>query len=208
MGSFQAHTGCTTQVTEQAQIRPMHIAETHDLGGNSIFGVLKQFDYSLLKYPKEPDQNTTIHRPLTILEVSSFKEGLNMLFNVKTTSTDVVRTAAIILFTIFLFTIIYMCLPSFRLWFNDCCSITKPHKYWGQKYTNVPHFVKIHTDAPTLKERWTRFCTNIRTHFTRTSQSTETHTHRSNIPIPTMYQDLQNPLPSNTLYPHIITNPI
>jgi hypothetical protein len=39
IGSFQAHTGCTTQVTEQAQIRPMHVAEIYDLEGNLIFGV-------------------------------------------------------------------------------------------------------------------------------------------------------------------------
>ena len=206
MGSFQAYTGCVTQVTEQAQIRPMHIAEIHDLGGNSIFGVLKQFDYSKLQYPKEPDQNTTTAKPLTILEVSSFKEGLNMLFDVKTSSTDVVRTISIICIILLAFALIYTCLPPFRLWFNDCCSITKPHKYWGQKYANVPHFVKIESERPNLRQRWTRFCTNIRTHFTRTSQSTNTH--RSNVPIPTMYQDLQNPLPSNTLYPHIITNAI
>ena len=206
MGSFQAHTGCTTQVTEQAQIRPMHIAEIHDLEGNSIFGVLKQFDYSLLKYPKEPDQNaTTTQKPVTILEVSSFKEGLNLLFDINTNSTDVVRIVTIIMICLLIFLVIYTCLPSFRLWFNDCCSITKPHKYWGQKYVNVPHFVKIEQDPSHLRERWTKFNNNIRKFFTRTSQNT---THRSNIPIPTTYQDLQNPVISNTLYPHIITNAI
>jgi hypothetical protein len=184
----------------------MHIAEIHDLEGNSIFGVLKQFDYSLLKYPKEPDQNaTTTQKPITILEVSSFKEGLNLLFDINTNSTDVVRIVTIIMICLLIFLVIYTCLPSFRLWFNDCCSITKPHKYWGQKYVNVPHFVKIEQDPSHLRERWTKFNNNIRKFFTRTSQNT---THRSNIPIPTTYQDLQNPVISNTLYPHIITNAI
>lgn len=205
IGSFQAHTGCITQVTEQAQVRPMHIAEIHDLEGNSVFGVLKQFDYSLMKFPKEPDLNTTTFKPLTILEVSSFTEGLNLLFDVKTNSTDVIRILLIILAFIFVFFLIYLCMPSFRLWFNDCCSITKPHKYWGQKYTNVPQFVKIHQDPSTLRQRWLRLCNRIRNCHTRSSQNQQ-NTNRTHIP--TTFHDLQQPIITNTLYPHVITNPI
>ena len=205
IGSFQAHTGCTTQVLEQAQIRPIHVAEIHDLEGNSVFGVLKQFDFSAIQYPQEPDQNTTTQKPITILEVSSFTQGLNLLFDVKTNSTDVARIFLALTCFIILFLIIYLCVPPFKLWFNDCCSFTKPHKYWGQKYINVPQFVKIQKPATHVHERMQHFCSNIRKFFTKTSvNNTNTINNSSNHA--DFYHDFQQPVITNSMYPTINLN--
>ncbi len=84
IGSFKAHTGCITQVTELAQVRPIHIAEIQDLASDTIFGVLKQFDFSSVTHP--PDQNlanTTTPKPLTILTVNNFSEGVRLLLTSK-----------------------------------------------------------------------------------------------------------------------------
>jgi len=197
LGSFQAHTGCTTQVTEQAQIRPIHIAEIHDLASNSIFGVLSQFNLSLVNYPKEPDQNITTPKPLTILEVSSFTEGLNLLLDVKTTSTDVARVFLVLALLLIAFLLLYLCVPSFKLWFNDCCSFTKPQKYWGRMYANVPQFVKIHQPASHLHERLQKFFSTIRKKTTRTSQN---KAELDTDPEP-IYAQMHMPLQTNTLYP-------
>ena len=207
IGSFQAHTGCTTQVLEQAQIRPIHVAEIHDLEGNSVFGVLKQFDFSSIQYPKEPDQNTTTQKPITILEVSSFSEGLQLLFDVQTNSTDVARIFLGITIFIIFFLLIYLCVPPFKLWFNDCCSFTKPHKYWGQKYINVPQFVKIHKPSSHLHERMQHFCTRIRNLFTRTSAyNTNSKTSTSNPCNAEIFHDFQQPIITNSMYPNINLN--
>ena len=171
MGSFQAHTGCTTQITEQAQIRPIHVAEIHDLDSNSVFGVLKQYNFSSIQYPKDPDQESTTFKPITILEVSSFSEGLNLLLDVQTNSTDVARIFLVLAIFIILFLTIYISVKPFKLWFDDCCSFTKPHKYWGQKYINVPQFVKIHRPQSHFHERLQQTFSNIRNFFTRTSQT-------------------------------------
>jgi len=142
IGLFQTHTGCTTQVTESAQIRPIHVAEIHDLESNSVFGILKQFDFSAVTYPPLPYQNTTTFKPITLLEANSFQEGLDLILSIQTTSTDVARIFLILIILVLIFIIIYKSCKTFRLWFNDCCSFTKPHKYWGRKYDNVPHFIK------------------------------------------------------------------
>jgi len=143
IGSFQAHTGCITQVTELAQVRPIHIAEIHDLASDTIFGVLKQFDFSSVTYPPDQNlQNTTTQKPLTILTVNDFSEGVKLLFDVQTNSTDVVRAFMVIFLLIAIFLIFYSCNKTFRLWFNDCLSFTKPQKYWSRKYDNVPHFIR------------------------------------------------------------------
>jgi len=193
IGSFQTHTGCITQITEQAQIRPIHVAEIHDLDSNSVFGVLNQFDFSAIQYPKEPDQETTTMRPITLLEVSSFSEGLNLLFDVKTTSTDVARVFLVIAILFIFFLSLYACIPSFKLWFNDCCSITKPHKYWGRKYMNVPQFVKIQ-QTNTIKERIMHYINRFRNIFTRTSQNQTNQSNNANI-----FHEFQD----NHLYPNL-----
>ena len=194
LGSFQAHTGCITQVTELAQIRPIHVAEIHDLASNTIFGILNQFNVSLAKYPKEPDQPTSTFKPLTILEVSSFEEGLKILLDVKTTSTDVARVFLVLALIFIAFLLIYLCVPSFKLWFNDCCSFTKPQKYWGRMYANVPQFVRMHQPNTHLHERLQKFLSNLKLKTTRTSQDN---------PKETEQQDIEAPitLPTNTMYP-------
>ena len=196
IGSFQAHTGCTTQITDQAQIRPIHIAEIHDLDSNSVFGVLKQFDFTAVKYPQEPDLNTTTMKPITILEVSSFSEGLSLLMNVQTSSTDVARILLVLAIIIIIFLILYTFVKPFKLWFNDCCSFTKPHKYWGTKYMNVPQFVRIHQPGSHFHERFQHFCSNIRNFFTRTSQ-TNTEPNAE-------YYERQPPQRPGTIYPEMI----
>jgi hypothetical protein len=202
IGSFQAHTGCTTQILEHAQIRPIHVAEIHDLEGNSVFGVLKQFDFSAIQYPKEPDHNTTTMKPITILEVSSFSQGLNLLLNVNTDSTDIARILLIFLMLLVFFLLIYFSVPPFKLWFNDCCSFTKPNKYWGQKYMNVPQFVRIHHPKPKLHERMQQICSTIRNFFTRTSQNQERNISNYN----EVFQEFQQPIITNSMYPTINQN--
>lgn len=142
IGSFQAHTGCITHVTESAQVRPIHIAEIHDLASDSIFGVLKQFDFSAVTYPPEPNLNTTTQKPITILDATNFSDGLKIIFDIEATSTDVIRVFLVIFVFLAIFLTIYGCSKTFRLWFNDCCSFTKPTKFWSRKYDNVPHFIK------------------------------------------------------------------
>ena len=200
IGSFQAHTGCITQISEQAHIRPMHIAEIHNLDGDSIFGILKQFDKKQAIYPKEPSINTTTMRPPTILEVNNFSEGIKLLLNVQTNSTDVVRTLLILVFLLIIFLLIYACIPQFKLWFNDCCSFTKPHKYWGQKYANVPQFVKIHKpDNNTFRQKLQKFCNRIR-NICRSNDPPVQPTHVPNIE---EVFDFQQPIYSNSRYPTI-----
>lgn len=167
IGSFQAHTGCITQVTESAQVRPIHIAEIHDLASNSIFGVLKQFDFSSVTYPPDPNLNqTTTAKPLTILEVNSLGDGLKLLLDIQTTSTDVARVFVVIFAFLLLFFIVYACFTPFRLWFNNCMSCTKPGKYWERYYDNVPQFIRIKPKANShIHERIQRMVSAVRKPF-------------------------------------------
>lgn len=144
IGSFQTHTGCITQVTESAQIRPLHIAEIHNLETNSAFDMLKQFDFSAITYPPEPNlTDTTTIKPPTIMDAKSFSEGMSLLLNFETTSTQVARTFLIIFIILTIFFTIYGCSTTFRLWFNNCMSCTKPSKYWSKYYDNVPQFIRV-----------------------------------------------------------------
>ena len=167
IGSFQAHTGCITQVSESAQVRPIHVAEIHDLASDSIFGLLKQFDSSAVTYPPEPNLNlTTSQKPITILEVQSFSEGLKLLFDVDTDPTDVARVFVVIFLFIILFLLVYGCSASFRLWLNTCCLQTKPGKYWSKQYGNVPEFIRIKPRANAhLQEKFQAFAAAIRKPF-------------------------------------------
>ena len=200
IGSFSAHTGCVVQVAESAQIRPLHVAEIQNLAGNSVFGVLKQFDFSALKYPPDPIHNTTTMKPLTIFEVDNFHEGLKLLLDIQTNSTDVARAFLIIFLLILFFLIIYCASTNFRLWFNDCCSFTKPSKFWGRQYQNVPEFIR---STPNTLQTCKQKIQNCISHIKRPFKQPQTQQPTSEPP--TKYIDdlemLERMHVNNTLYP-------
>ncbi len=130
IGSFQAHTGCITQVSESAQVRLIHVAEIHNLASNLIFGLLNQFDSSAVTYPPDQIPNlTTIQKPITILYVQSFKQGLKLLFDVTTHPKDVAK----ILLVIFIFIILFL----FGLKMQQIFSTLVKHLFFSNKTQQI-----------------------------------------------------------------------
>jgi hypothetical protein len=75
-------------------------------------------------------------------DVSSMRDAVNLVFNQDTTLAEVIRIFIYILTILSILGTIYCFYPKFRLWFNGCCFITKPTKYWRDvKGYKVPDFI-------------------------------------------------------------------
>ena len=81
-------------------------------------------------------------------------DALQILFDPSKTATQALRTFTIMMCIIIVIMLAYGLCKKFRLWFNDCCSFSKPHKYWSRQYEHVPQYVRRHLENKHYHERF------------------------------------------------------
>ena len=140
-GKIEIAPGCNIKISENANIRPSYVISRHNLEGDSFFKFLNVSGMPFV-YPTTTKPPNVTRTPIVFREVASLKEAINIVFNQDTTLAEAIR---IIIYLITIFSIlatIYCCYPRFRLWFNGCCFITKPTKYWRDvRGYVVPDFI-------------------------------------------------------------------
>ncbi len=140
-GKIEIAPGCNIKISENANIRPSYVISRHNLEGDSFFKFLNVSGMPFV-YPTTTKPPNVTRTPIVFREVASLKEAINIVFNQDTTLAEAIRMI-IYLITIFsILATIYCCYPRFRLWFNGCCFITKPTKYWRDvRGYVVPDFI-------------------------------------------------------------------
>jgi len=141
-GELQTAPGCTLNINKQISVRPSYVLSRHNLEGDSFFKFLKVPDMPLHKYPTTTKAPNTTLSPFQFRDVSSIGEAVNVVFNHDTTVAELIRILCYIVAILSILATIYCCYPRFRLWFNGCCFIQKPTKYWRDvKGYKVPDFI-------------------------------------------------------------------
>jgi hypothetical protein len=80
--------------------------------------------------------------PVHLKDISSVGDAVNIIFNQDTTLAELIRIVIYIMSFISILGAIYCIYPKFRLWFNRCCFLQKPTKYWRDlKGYIVPDYV-------------------------------------------------------------------
>ena len=147
-GQIQTMPGCTIQAGLEISVRPGFVASKHNLQGDTLFNILKVPDMPML-FPTLPPIEETSPRPVfSFRNVSSIREAAGVIFNEDTVLAEAVRILCGIGIAIAIFAAVYGCCPSFRQWFNGCCFLQKPTKYWRDvKGYQVPDFISRHRQA-------------------------------------------------------------
>ena len=143
-GQITTQPGCQISAKEQIiSIRPGYVRSRHNLEDNTFFEILKIPEKQWL-IPSTTTQlpiNITLP-PFTFRDANTFKDSMSVIFNKDTTYAEAIRIICYISVIVTIFLSFYCCFPRCRLWFNGCCFIQKPTKYWRdvRKY-QVPDFI-------------------------------------------------------------------
>jgi len=138
MGSFEVNPGCIIHVPPDTNIRPEYMMGQLLLSGSSILDGYKNHSTDLVIIPPPLNISTTTFKPLTITNVKSLRQAVDLIFNHEQTFTEVIRVIAYIAMALFLIWSLTFCFPKFRLWLKSFCLITKPEKYWGMRKYVIP----------------------------------------------------------------------
>ena len=138
MGSFEVNPGCIIHVPPDTNIRPEYMMGQLLLSGSSILDGYKNHSTDLVIIPPPLNISTTTFKPLTITNVKSLRQAVDLIFNHEQTFTEVIRVIVYIAMALFLIWSLTFCFPKFRLWLKSFCLITKPEKYWGMRKYVIP----------------------------------------------------------------------
>jgi hypothetical protein len=96
----------------------------------------------LHKYPTTTKAPNTTLSPISFRDVGNIGDAVSIVFNHDTTFAEMIRILCYIVSILSILATIYCCYPRFRLWFNGCCFIQKPTKYWRDvKGYQVPDYI-------------------------------------------------------------------
>ena len=139
-GKLQIAPGCNIKV-KNAEIRPSYVVSRHNLEGDTFFKFL-QVPGMPHEYPTTAKPPNVTQTPLVLREVASLSDAVSIVFNQDTALAEAIRILVYIISISSILATIYCCYPRFRLWFNGCCFITKPTKYWRDvRGYVVPDFI-------------------------------------------------------------------
>ena len=140
-GKLQIAPGCNIRISKNAQIRPSYVVSRHNLEGDSFFKFL-QVPGMPHSYPTTTKAPNVTKTPMVFNEVASLNDAINIVFNQDTTLAEMIRILVYMVSILSILATIYCCFPRCRLWFNGCCFITKPTKYWRDvRGYVVPEFI-------------------------------------------------------------------
>lgn len=140
-GKLQIAPGCNIKISKTASIRPSYVISRHNLESDTFFKFLQVPGMPNL-YPTTKAPVIVSQDPVRFKDVSSIGDAVNIIFNQDTTLAELIRILIYIMFFISVLGSIYCIYPKFRLWFNGCCFLQKPTKYWRDvKGYIVPDYV-------------------------------------------------------------------
>ena len=116
MGTFQVSPGCAIQVPPDTNIRSEYMIGQEFLSGDTIMGTVNQLENISIIIPQHHEIFTSTFKPLTLTDISSFRQGIELIFNHKQTFTEVVRVIAYLLNIFFLIFSLAMCFKPIRLY--------------------------------------------------------------------------------------------
>jgi hypothetical protein len=142
VGELQTAPGCNIKINKQVSIRPSYVLSRHNLEGDSFFKFLQMPNLPLHKYPTTTKAPNTTLSPIKFRDVETIGDAVSIVFNHDTTFAEMIRILCYIVSVLSILATIYCCYPRFRLWFNCCCFIQKPTKYWRDvKGYQVPEYI-------------------------------------------------------------------
>ena len=168
-GSLTTSASCNIRVGDFITIRHEFTARTSRLS-DILFPVLTAFDTSLNHFPLPtlaPSVITFKPPETKLLEANSLHEALDILFDPNQTAIQALWSLIYFICFILCFLILYTTWEWFRLWFNDCCSCSKPQKYWNRYYEHVPQYVRRTTQHVKNSNVHERFQKNMSKLFGR-----------------------------------------
>jgi len=143
MGTGQIATfpGCTIQAAnDNISIRPGFVASRYSLQSDTLFQILRVPDRAML-FPTTTPFPENVSIPYKFRDISSVDDAFKLIFNQDTTYAEAIRIITYIVIILISLACIYCCFPRCRLWFNGCCFLQKPTKYWRDvKGYEVPDF--------------------------------------------------------------------
>jgi hypothetical protein len=138
MGTFDVTPGCMIHVPPDTNIRPEYMIGQEFLSGDTLMGTIKDYTKDSAFLPLLLNVSTSTFKPLKINDVSTFQQGIDLIFNHEQLSTEVVRVIAYLCIAIIILYSLTCCFPKLRLWLKSFCLITKPEKYWGMRKYIIP----------------------------------------------------------------------
>jgi hypothetical protein len=138
MGTFDVNPGCMIHVPPDTNIRPEYMIGQEYLSGDTLMGTIKEYTKDKAFLPLLLNVSTSTFKPLKIQEISTFEQGIDLIFNYENTATEVVRIIAYLAIAILILYSLTCCFPKLKLWLKSFCLITKPEKYWGMRKYIIP----------------------------------------------------------------------
>ena len=143
-GRFHLPSGCDMQVGEDISIRPGFVFSKETLESDKIFHILQQSGKATLNlFPVLTNFTGKPLKPIYLREVTNIQDALDLIFSDETAGMLIIRILAIIALVIGALALLYCLFPKFRSWFNTCCLIVKPTKYWKnvREYDGLPEMI-------------------------------------------------------------------
>ena len=138
MGTFDVTPGCTIHVPPDTNIRPEYMIGQEFMSSNTLTGTIREYTKDSAFLPLLLNVSTSTFKPLVLNEVKTFQQGVDLIFNHETLSTEVVRVIAYICIILIILWSLTCCFPKLKLWLKSFCLITKPEKYWGMRKYIIP----------------------------------------------------------------------
>ena len=188
MGTFDVTPGCMIHIPPDTNIRPEYMIGQEYLTADTLMGTITEYTKDSAFIPLLLNVSTSTLKPLKINEISSFQQGIDLIFNHEQLGTEVVRILAYLGIVIVVIYSMTCCFPRFKLWLKSFCLITKPEKYWGmRKYVIPSPFVRQSkiNDPPSdpLETYMSTFRLRLAKLLNRTSQSETFPDKKQNIDI-------------------------
>jgi RsiW-degrading membrane proteinase PrsW (M82 family) len=108
------------------------------MSSNTLTGTIREYTKDSAFLPLLLNVSTSTFKPLVLNEVKTFQQGVDLIFNHETLSTEVVRVIAYICIILIILWSLTCCFPKLKLWLKSFCLITKPEKYWGMRKYIIP----------------------------------------------------------------------
>jgi hypothetical protein len=138
MGTFDVTPGCTIHVPPDINIRPEYMIGQEFMSSNTLTGTIREYTKDSAFLPLLLNVSTSTFKPLVLNDVKTFEQGVDLIFNHETLSTEVVRVIAYICIVLIILWSLTCCFPKLKLWLKSFCLITKPEKYWGMRKYIIP----------------------------------------------------------------------
>ena len=138
MGTFDMTPGCSIHIPPNTNIRPEYMIGQQALSSDTLMGTIKDYTKDSAFLPLLLNVSTSTIKPLKINDVTTFQQGIELIFNHEQLTTEVVRIIAYLIIAILILYSLTCCFPKLKLWLKSFCLITKPEKYWGMRKYIIP----------------------------------------------------------------------